>query len=116
VDIIFHWRFDCSNFRDPIGQAHLRNLDGRDAKVQAFLMEDPRFKAIVHAARMIAEEKAAWTAIAFHDFHGKYISTGLVELVGQELDSRGFAIGKSHHALVPLSSGKGTVLNGTSPR
>lgn len=101
-DIIFHWKIDCSSFRDPIGQSHLKALDGRDERVQAFLLEDPRMKPILHAVRMIAAEKAKWSSICFFDHHGKYISTGIVELAAQDLSSAGYYVAKSHHALVPM--------------
>ena len=102
-EIIFHWKIDCSRLRDPIGQSTLRALDGRDAKVQAFLMEDPRVKGILHAIRMIAAEKAKWTSIALFDYHGRYISTAMVELAARELDVDGVNVLLSHHALGPGS-------------
>jgi hypothetical protein len=98
-EIIFHWIIPVQHFRDPIGQSDLRNLDGRDEKVQAFLRGDPRTPTILHAVTMMAEERAKWTAIAFHDYHCRYISTGLVELAATELDKLGFEVAKSHHAL-----------------
>lgn len=99
-DIIFNWKFDVSKFRDPIGQKDLRNLDGRDTKVQAFLLEDPRMKPLLHAVKLIAAQKDKWTSIAFFDHHARYISVGIVELVARELDSTGLNIYISHQGKV----------------
>lgn len=98
-DIVFHWKFDVSKFRDPIGQADLRPLDGRDAKVQAFLLQDPRMKALLHAVHLIAAEKRTWTSIAFYDHHARYISVGVAELAARELNTHSYNIFLSHYGL-----------------
>jgi len=101
--IIFHWRVDCSRLRDPIGQHHLRGKDGRDKEVQDFLIKDPRVEPILHAIRMIAAERQNWTTIAFHDYHGKWISTAMVELALADLDANGYAVAKSHHSFLHVA-------------
>jgi hypothetical protein len=93
--ITFHWKINCTNLRDPNGQANLRPFDGRDERVQLFLMEDPRVRPLLDACRMIAEDKMKWTSIAFYDFHGKWISAGMVELAAKELDKAGFSVSKT---------------------
>lgn len=102
LDTLFHYMIDCTHLRDPIGQKHLRALTGKDAEVQAFLLDDPRIKAILHSVKMIAAEKASWTSIAFYDYHGLYISAGMVELAAKDLDADGYNILVSHPCLTPI--------------
>lgn len=94
--VIYHWKIDCTNLRDPQGQKQLRSFDGRDSQVQAFLLGDPRLKPILHACKMIAGDKQKWTSIAFFDHHGKWISAGMVELVAKELDAAGYKVAIYH--------------------
>lgn len=105
IEVLFHYKINCNRLRDPIGQAHLRNLTGKDAEVQAFMLDDPRIKAILHSVKMMAAEHAAWTSIAFHDYHGKYISAALVELAAKELDAAGYGVIVYHPCLSYLGPG-----------
>lgn len=106
----FHYQFDCSQFRDPIGQRNLRGMDGKDAKVQAFIMEDPRLRTILSMVKLIAADCGAltddnrggkWTTIAFTDHHGRYISAAVAELVAKELDALGVRVGIQHAWALP---------------
>lgn len=99
LEVLFHYMIDCSRLRDPIGQKHLRDLTGKDAEVQAFILEDPRIKAILHSVQMIAAEKHPWCSIAFFDYHGKWISASMVELAAKDLDAAGYTIMTYHPCL-----------------
>lgn len=94
--IPFTYKFNLSHFRDPQGQITLRKLTGKDAEVQAFILADPRTKAIIHAAEMIAAEKAKWVSMGFYDHHGRWISAGMIELIAKQLDAANYKVAICH--------------------
>lgn len=104
LEVLFHYKINCTKLRDPIGQKHLRDLDGKSAEVQAFMLEDPRIKAILMSVKMMAAEKAPWTSIAFYDYHGKYISAAIVELAAKELDAAGYNVIIYHPCIAQVGS------------
>ena len=83
---------DVSNWRDPMGQPSLKNLDGRDIKVKNWIDHDPKTKALIETVGMILldacppDTSKSWTSIGLRDFHGKWIAPALGELIMEFLD------------------------------
>lgn len=100
----YRYVINVNSLRDPIGQKDLRDscADGRDPKVLAWIKSDLRIPAILQAVEMIGEgdikaDHESFIGIAFADFHGKWISTAVVELVAARLIEKGFNVAIDHH-------------------
>lgn len=110
---VYHsYVIDLSTFRDPLGQANFKPLDGRAKEVQEWIKLDPRFPAIRDACRQIVADviggqKRTWLSIAFKDFHGTHISPAVAELIAHDLLSRGYSVGVTHVAFPPVLPQKG---------
>ena len=90
--------FDCRKLRNPHFVNDLRDLDGRDEKVQCYVLKDPDFndlftEAMFHA---LSYERPQ---IAFGCFGGKHRSVAAAELLAKELRAKGLAIEVTHKEL-----------------
>ena len=84
------FEFVCDGLRDPMARPDLRMLSGSHPAVQEYLREDPRVLAIIHASRMLADEyvkvnKGGWLSLGYRDYHERWISRGVAELVANAL-------------------------------
>lgn len=103
VDMIF----DCRFLANPHWQAGLRDLDGRDPKVAAFVQADPRFQPLIAKLRDLLlfllpahlEEGKSHLAIGFGCTGGQHRSVAVVEMVGNMLAEAGWAVSKRHREL-----------------
>ena len=96
------FEFDLERFRDPIGNQNLRKVaqDGTHAEVKKWIREDPRLPAILESVRLLAEDRIVhggfkWISFAFTDFHGRWISRAVAEIVADSL-SGAFNVGVLH--------------------
>lgn len=116
VDMVF----DCRFLQNPHWQPALRDLDGRDAAVVAFIQADPRFQPFFEKLRDLVtlllpatvDEGKAHLAIGFGCTGGQHRSVAIAELLGNSLAEAGWAVSKRHRELerrtaVTLSSASG---------
>lgn len=94
--------FDLNQFRDPLGNLHLRKscVDGKDPLVQDWIKVDPRYGPLLNQIIILAKdhEKSGgkWLSFGFRDHHGTWISRSIAMLVATELASLGFKVGVMH--------------------
>src|SRR5260370_38640208 len=93
------YEFQLGAFRDP--QHKFKSVDGRSKAVQEWIIDDPRMPALLSTIEMLVfdqvkEQKAAWLSIGFRDYHGKWISAALVEIIADRLSARGFDVMVRH--------------------
>lgn len=93
----YHYAVDVNTLRDPIGNKELtsKSRDGRDEAVVEWIKTDRRIPAILDTVQLVAEThldaaKEPYVVVAFHDFHGKWISPALAELAATQLDNLGY--------------------------
>ena len=91
---IMRYELDASKFRDPIGQAHLKHLNGRSQVVQEFVAQDQRVSAfidemcaVIYATLRYGGE--TYVSIGVHDTHGTFISPAIVEMLAGALRAEG---------------------------
>ncbi|MEM1272707.1 MAG: RNase adapter RapZ [Pseudomonadota bacterium] len=99
--------FDCRFLRNPYWSADLRPMDGRDAAVQAYVADDPRFAAF--AAQVSAlietllpayrEEGRAHVSVAFGCTGGRHRSVAMAENLSGHLAEAGWQVSKRHREL-----------------
>ena len=87
---------DCRRMHNPHHDPELRPLDGRDARVQAFVRQDGKFKPMFDHA---VEAATYGEKIAFGCFGGKHRSVAMAELVAEELRHQGHHVDVQHWAL-----------------
>lgn len=103
VDMIF----DCRFLANPHWSADLRELDGRDPKVEAFVRNDARFaeffqklcEMLLFLLPAHLEEGKAHLAIGFGCTGGQHRSVAVAELVGNALAEAGWPVSKRHREL-----------------
>lgn len=96
--------FDCRFLRNPYYDERLRDRDGRDAEVLAYVAEDPRFgeyrDKILDMARMLlpacATEGKSYFTIAFGCTGGQHRSVAMAEQIGQALLRDGWSLRVRH--------------------
>lgn len=87
------YTWDLTNLRDPIGQLDLKHscVDGRDDRVMAWMIQDPKVRAVVDTAALMAATHMkppandSAVSFAFHDPHGKWIGPAVAELLAKRL-------------------------------
>lgn len=103
VDMIF----DCRFLANPHWSAALRDLDGRDPKVEAYIRSDPRFAEffqklcdmLLFLLPAHLEEGKAHLAIGFGCTGGQHRSVAVAELIGNALAAAGWPVSKRHREL-----------------
>jgi len=99
--------FDCRFLRNPFWSETLRARDGRDADVQAYIAEDPRFDAFADQVAGLIEtllpayrdEGRAHLAVAFGCTGGQHRSVAMVENLSNHLAAAGWQVSKRHREL-----------------
>lgn len=100
-----HYEFDLTEFRDPMNKDMFNGAtDGRDVLVQNWVKDDHRFKALLAECELIAHDQKVnhggrWLTLAFRDFHGRWKSPAVAELVADKLAEEGFNVSVYHDAL-----------------
>lgn len=103
VDMIF----DCRFLNNPHWQAGLRQLDGRDSRVAAFVAADPRYEPFIRKLQdlllfllpaHLAEGKSH-LALGFGCTGGQHRSVAVAEMVGNMLAEAGWPVSKRHREL-----------------
>lgn len=116
VDMIF----DCRFLKNPYWDAALRDLDGRDAVVEAYLKTDPRFAEFFERLcdmvtfllpATVAEGKAH-LAIGFGCTGGQHRSVAVAEMLAKALAEAGWPVSKRHRELERRASALGTGVKG----
>lgn len=98
--------FDVGKFRDPMGNTRLTSLyhDGQPVAVRDWIKEDPRMNGILEAVTMIATDRIKnsgrkFLSFAFRDYHARWISRAIAEVVADKLGDEGFSVGVVHESL-----------------
>ena len=98
---------DCRFLENPHWQSHLREKDGRDPEVAAFVAADPRFDAffdklldliLLLLPAQLSEGKAH-LAIAFGCSGGQHRSVAMTEKMAKVLAEAGWPVSKRHREL-----------------
>ncbi len=99
--------FDCRFLRNPYWEAGLRDRDGRDPEVAAYVAGDPRgapfFDKVHDLARLLlpayVEEGKAHLAIAFGCTGGRHRSVAMSERLAAALHEAGWQVSLRHREL-----------------
>jgi RNase adapter protein RapZ len=99
--------FDCRFLANPYWQADLRSLDGRDARVAAYIATDPRFadfflrlcELILMLLPAHQAEGKAHLSIGFGCTGGQHRSVAVAENLGNVLAEAGWPVSKRHREL-----------------
>lgn len=98
--------FDCTNFRDPGGQADFRHgyKNGLPYNVQKWIMEDPKVPSLAAEINFLAHlhiksMKETWISVGLIDTHGVWISPAVGEVVANFLVEKGWKVSVVHHEL-----------------
>jgi len=98
---------DCRFLRNPYWEDELRELDGRDPRIQGFVREDPLFQAfyekLVDMVTLLlpayrAEGKAYFT-VALGCTGGRHRSATVAEMLAADLANHGWPISLRHREL-----------------
>ena len=103
-----HYEFDLNQFRDPMHK--FRDKRGRDAEVQSWISTDVRLPAIIGFVKImvsdvIDKQAQGWIAISFRDYHGRWKSEAVTELVADALERLGYKVHVFHSLTSPLPVG-----------
>ncbi len=98
---------DCRFLRNPHWEEDLRNLDGRDAAVAAYVLADPRFPAFFEQVKGLVDlllpahrdEGKAHLSIGFGCTGGKHRSVAMTERLAETLAQDGWHVSKRHREL-----------------
>ena len=93
-------RFDCRSLRNPHSQRDLRDLDGRDVRVQAFVLGDPDAPELLRKASTAAHADPNGT-IAFFCHGGFHRSVAMAEILATTLRVDGVSVQVEHLAIGP---------------
>ena len=99
--------FDCRFLANPHWQAALRDLDGRESSVSAFVEKDPRFAEFFQRLQDLVlmllpahlQEGKAHLAIGFGCTGGQHRSVAVAEKLGNVLAEAGWPVSKRHREL-----------------
>jgi UPF0042 nucleotide-binding protein len=103
VDMVF----DCRFLRNPYWEQALRDLDGRDEAVEAYIRGDARFAEfygrlsdlITFLLPAMVEEGKAHLAIGFGCTGGQHRSVAVAEILAKALAEAGWPVSKRHREL-----------------
>lgn len=103
VDMVF----DCRFLRNPYWEQGLRDLDGRDPSVEAYIRGDARFAEfygrlsdlITFLLPAMVEEGKAHLAIGFGCTGGQHRSVAVAEILAKALAEAGWPVSKRHREL-----------------
>jgi len=103
VDMIF----DCRFLRNPYWSPGLRDLDGRDPRVQAHIAADPRFQPFLDRMADLVllllpaqvDEGKAHLTIGFGCTGGQHRSVAVAEKLGNLLAEAGWPVARRHREL-----------------
>lgn len=98
---------DCRFLRNPYWDAELRNLDGRDRRVAAYVGDDSRFAAFVTKVTDLAElllpayeaEGKSYLSVGFGCTGGQHRSVTVAETLAQTLEDGGWQVSIRHREL-----------------
>lgn len=99
--------FDCRFLRNPHWDADLRKLDGRDAKVDAYIAKDERFLPFCERVMALLEltlpankeEGKSHISIGFGCTGGQHRSVAMVERMAASLAQEGWQVSKRHREM-----------------
>ncbi len=99
--------FDCRFLANPHWQAGLRDLDGRDPAVAAFVAADPRFAEFFNRLQDLVlmllpahrAEGKAHLSIGFGCTGGQHRSVAVAEKLAKALAEAGWPVSKRHREL-----------------
>lgn len=99
--------FDCRFLRNPYWDDALRDLDGRDPRIAAYIAEDPRFDAFFGRVADLAglllpahvEEGKAHLSVAFGCTGGRHRSVAMAERLAKALAGAGWRVSIRHREL-----------------
>lgn len=113
------FEFDVTKLRDPAGQKQFSGMNGTNPAVRAWVSADKRVEAILNQCLILADDLikpkqretsgvirydpvSTWLSFAFRDYHGKWASPAIAELVADALDKEGYQVYVIHHSLKAL--------------
>lgn len=98
--------FDVGKFRDPMGNVRLtaQYHDGQPMAIREWIKEDPRMPGILDMCSLIANDRIThahrkFLSIAFRDYHARWISRAVAEVVADSLSGEGYSVGVQHESL-----------------
>jgi UPF0042 nucleotide-binding protein len=106
---------DCRFLRNPYWEAELRRLDGRHARIQGFVREDPLFAAffgklcemLLMLLPAYKAEGKAYFCVALGCTGGRHRSVTVGELLAERLRAQGWPIALRHRELEFSRGGSG---------
>lgn len=99
--------FDCRFLKNPYWEPSLRDCNGRDAEVAAYIATDDRYAPFFTKVNELAEfllpayrdEGKSHLSIGFGCTGGQHRSVALAEAVARSLGDKGWHVGVRHHEL-----------------
>lgn len=106
---------DCRFLKNPYWEAELRRLDGRHARIQGFVREDPLFAAffeklcemLLMLLPAYKAEGKAYFCVALGCTGGRHRSVTVGELLAERLRAQGWPIALRHRELELSRAGNG---------
>lgn len=104
-----HYLIDVAGLRDPMSNRGFKKsyADGRAGEVLEFVQEDPRMEAILDTIRILCHthlrSNAAdgkWLSIGIADYHGRWTSPAVGEIVTNALCRDGYRVNLAHYDLM----------------
>jgi len=107
------FEFDLLSFRDPAGQKQFTNMNGSYPAVRDWVKQDKRFPSLVQDCLLIADDLikdkvregktvpavCSWLSFSFKDYHGKWASVAVTELVADALSDAGYLVSVYHSGI-----------------
>jgi UPF0042 nucleotide-binding protein len=98
---------DCRFLRNPYWQTELRALDGRDARIQGFVQDDPLFAAffdklcemLLMLLPAYKSEGKAYFCVALGCTGGRHRSVTVCELLSERMRAQGWPVALRHREL-----------------
>ncbi|MEE8454053.1 MAG: RNase adapter RapZ, partial [Limibaculum sp.] len=111
---------DCRFLKNPYWEAELRRLDGRHARIQGFVREDPLFAAffeklcemLLMLLPAYKAEGKAYFCVALGCTGGRHRSVTVGELLAERLRAQGWPIALRHRELELSRAGNGAGSDG----
>lgn len=103
--LVAKYVIDVSTVRDPTGQkAFHRFGDGRHPDVQKWMAPDPKVKAIIREAGILAAQhitamKDSFLGIGVQDHHGRWAAPAMAEMIADYLADAGYRVSVLHRGL-----------------
>ncbi len=90
---------DCRHLKNPHNHPQMKNLDGRDGYVKAYVQTDVRFMAMIHEIEGYVAGSNPYGRYAFGCVGGKHRSVVVAETLASRFRAQGHEVAVTHREL-----------------